>query len=339
MFFSYVKPWLCNIDGKSMEDNLEPPTFQDVLAAHRRIQRYLPPTPLIRPIGFAEKLGVDAYLKLENLQPIGAFKVRGGINLLSKLNRDENPKGVITASTGNHGQSIAYAGKIFDFPVTILAPRNSNPLKVKAMENLGAKVILYGKDFDEARLKAEQLAEEGYRYVHSANEPLLIAGVGTEMLEILEAVPDIDTIIVPIGGGSGACGACIVAKAVNPKIRVIGVQSEGAPSVYLSWKNKRLMQTSSANTFAEGLATRYAFELPFRILSELIDNIMLVSDDEIKAAIRFLFENARLVVEAAGAASTAAALKLRKELKGRKVALLVTGGNITPENFRKIVCA
>lgn len=322
-----------------MEEKVEPPTFNDILTARKRIRNYLQPTPLVQPIGFAEKLGVDAYLKLENLQPIGAFKIRGGLNLLSTLKRADNPKGVITASTGNHGQSIAYAGKIFDLPVTILAPSESNPLKVRAMEKLGARVILHGKDFDEARLKAEQMSEDGYRYVHSANEPLLIAGVGTETLEILEAAPDIDTIIVPIGGGSGACGACIVAKAVNPNIRVIGVQAEGAPAVYLSWKNNKLMQTGSTDTFAEGLATRIAFSLPFRILSQLIDEIVLVTDDELKTAIKFLFEHSRQVTEAAGAASTAAALKLRDQLNGKKVALLVTGGNITPENLRKIICA
>ncbi|MCJ7559519.1 pyridoxal-phosphate dependent enzyme, partial [Candidatus Bathyarchaeota archaeon] len=171
----------------------------------------------------------------------------------------------------------------------------------------------------------------------SANEPLLIAGVGTLYLEILEEVPDVDAIIVPIGGGSGAAAACIVAKAINPKVKVIGVQAEKAPAVYLSWKNRRLTQTENADTFAEGLATRVAFTLTFDILSRMIDDIVLVSEEEMEKAILALLETTHQLAEGAGAASTAAAFKLRKQLQGKKVALPLTGGNLTLKNLSNIL--
>ena len=170
-------------------------------------------------------------------QPIGAFKIRGGINLIAQLSEDERTRGVITASTGNHGQSIAYAARIFEVPAMICVPERANPLKVASMRSLGAEVVPYGRDFDEAREHCEQLAAtHGYRYVHSGNEPLLIAGVATQTLEILDAQPRIEAILVPLGGGSGAAGACIVAKAIDKSIEVIAVQSESAPAAFLVWR-------------------------------------------------------------------------------------------------------
>ena len=313
------------------------PTLADVLDARRRISAHLLPTPLYRYTSLDELLGADVFVKHENHLPVGAFKVRGGINLVSQLSAEERERGVITASTGNHGQSIAYAARLFGVRATICVPENANPVKVASMRGLGAELVFHGRDFDEAREHCERLAQEhGYRYVHSGNEPLLIAGVGTHTLEILEEQPQIDAIIVPVGGGSGAAGACIVAKAVNPAVRVIGVQSEAAPAAFRSWRERRLVE-DRMETFAEGLATRTAFELPQRILWECLDHFVLVSDDEIRAAQAAMIETTLNLVEAAGAAPLAAALQLREQLASRRIALIASGGNASPEQLLEVL--
>jgi len=316
------------------------PTFADVLVARRTVAKYLRATPFFKSIPLSKRLGFDAYIKCENLQPIGAFKVRGGINLISKLSDEERQHGVITASTGNHGLSIAYASALFGVKAIIGAPIGSNPYKMQTIKDLGAHIELHGKDFDEARLWVEsQAREKGFRYVHSANEPLLIAGVGTLYFEILEELPDVDVIFVPVGGGSGASAACIVAKAVNPSIKVIGVQSEGAPAVYESWRSGKTVETEKVATFADGLATRVPFELTMRIMRRLIDEIMLVSEEDLKRAILLLLETTHQVAEGAGAASVAGAVKMRQDLKGKKVALVLSGGNLTLEMLRTLIHA
>jgi len=319
--------------------NLAIPRFTDILEARRQIRPYLEPTPLRHYPGLTALTGAETWVKHENFQPTGAFKVRGGVNLVSRLSDDERTRGVIAASTGNHGQSIAYAAGIFAVSAIICAPAMANRVKVRSMQELGAEVILHGADFDEAREHCEELARRrGYRYVHSGNEPLLIAGVGTHTLEALEARPDLDVVIVPVGGGSGAAGACIAARAVNPAVEVIGVQSEQAPAAYLSWREHRLT-TARNTTMAEGLATRTAFDLPQRILRELLTDFVLVSDDEIRGAVRDMIDHTRTLVEAAGAASLAAAIKLRGRLEGRRVALVCSGGNITPEQLMAALSA
>jgi threonine dehydratase len=314
------------------------PTFADILRARRMVSRFLPRTPLLLSLSLSKRLGFQLYLKFENHQPIGAFKVRGGLNLVSSLGADERARGVITASTGNHGQSIAYAARAFGVRAVIVMPEESNPDKVESMVNLGAEIVFYGEDFEDARLKAEQMArDQGMYYVHPANEPLLIAGVGTYALEIVEDLPEVQSIIVPIGAGSGICGTSIVAKSIHPQIRIIGVQAEKAPSVYLSWKEQRLVDTSSCDTFAEGLATRTAFELPLSIIRDLVDDIVLVSEDELKQAIVLLLEKAHTIVEGAGAASTAAAIKLKHSLQGQTVVCVLSGGNLPLSTLQRII--
>jgi threonine dehydratase len=314
------------------------PTFLDILRARRVVSCYLPRTPLLPSLSLSRLLGFQMYIKFESHQPIGAFKVRGGLNLVSALGHGERARGVITASTGNHGQSIAYAARTFGVRSVIVMPEEANPDKVEAMADLGAEIVFFGQDFEDARLKAEQMGrDQGMYYVHPANEPRLIAGVGTIGLEILEDLPEVDTIIVPIGAGSGVCGASIVAKAINPKIRVIGVQAENAPSVYLSWRERRLVETPSCDTFAEGLATRTAFELPLSIMRDLVDDIVLVSEDELKRAIVLLLEKAHTVAEGAGAASTAAAIKLKEALAGLSVVCVLSGGNLPLATLQRIV--
>jgi len=313
------------------------PTFNDVLAARERISRYLQPTALNRYPALDELIGTETWVKHENNQPVCAFKVRGGINLLSQLTDDERRRGVITASTGNHGQSIAYAARIFGVRAIVCVPEGANPVKVRSIRGLGAEIVTHGVDFDEAREHAAQLSEKhGYRYIHSGNEPYLIAGVGTQALEILERQPDIEVIIVPIGGGSGAAGTCIVAKTINPKIQVIGVQSAEAPAAYKSWKARRLLE-DRMGTIAEGLATRTAFELPQRILWEMLDDFVLVPDDEIRTAVRLMIETTRNLAEPAGAAPLAAALQLQGRLEGKRVALILSGSNITTTQLRELL--
>ena len=209
----------------------ETPTFADVLQARRVVQRYLRPTALYPYAGLSDLLDADVFVKHENHQPVGAFKVRGGVNLVAQLGPDERSRGLIAASTGNHGQSIAYAARLFGVPAIVCVPADANPAKVAAMRALDAEIVAHGRDFDEARERCEELtAEHGYRYVHSGDEPLLISGVATHTLEIFEEQPEIDVVLVPIGGGSGAAGACIVAKTVRPETEVIGVQAAAAPA-------------------------------------------------------------------------------------------------------------
>src|SRR5450631_66821 len=238
------------------------PKLQDILQAQKRIRPYLARTPLYSYPAINELVGTTLFIKHENYQPIGAFKVRGGINLVSQMGPDERQRGIISASTGNHGQSVAYAARLFGVKARIVVPEKANAGKVAAMQGMGAEVITWGATFDEAREHCEALAQEhGYRYIHSGNEPHLIAGVATYALEMFEDEPGLDVIIVPIGGGSGAAGACIVTDTISPTTRVIGVQSELSPSAYESWRQQRLIPAPN-RTFAEGLATGTAFEFP-----------------------------------------------------------------------------
>ena len=318
---------------------MEPPVYADIVAARQFISSYLPKTPLVRSHKLSEALGCDYYLKLENLQPTGAFKVRGGVNLVGHARDENGDKPIVTASTGNHGQSIAYAGRLFDTRVIIYAPaENVNPAKLQAMRDLGAEVRLHGRDFDEARLETERVATaEGFRYVHSANEPALISGVGTIGLEIFEDLPDVDVIIAAAGGGSCASGNCIVAHELSPRVKVIAVQSEAAPAMWHAWRNRNLDPYPTMKTEHEGLATRVPFEMTNKILWKLLSDFILVSDAEINDAIRVLARDAKQVVEGAGAASFAAAMKLRDQLGGKKVVGIVSGGNLPLDRLARLL--
>ena len=315
----------------------EIPTLTDVLSARRQIRPYLRPTPLYAYPAMRQLLGTEVWVKHENHLPVGAFKVRGGINLLSRLPDAERKRGVIAASTGNHGQSVAYAARLFGVPAIICVPEGANPVKVESMRLLGATVLHFGRNFDDARQECERLAaERGYRYIHSGNEPLLIAGVATCTLEILEDEPAIDVLLVPIGGGSGAAGACITTRAIRPEIEVIGVQAEEAPAAYRSWRERALVSAGNA-TFAEGLATGTAFELPQRILWDRLDDFILVREAEIQQAILWMISGTRNLVEGAGAAALAGALKLKDRLQGKRVALVCSGGNLSLDQLRHIL--
>lgn len=315
------------------------PTANDVDEAAQFIRPHLPETPLLRSEGLSRELGCDYSIKCENLQPVGAFKVRGGVNLVGRLSAEERQAGLVSASTGNHGQSIAWAGRLFGVAVTIYAPAvGANMAKLEAIRNLGAEVRQHGRDFDEARLVAEDAARDsGQRFVHSANEPHLIAGVGTIGVEVLEAAPEMETIIVPIGGGSGAAGMCLAAKARNPAIEVIGVQSASAPAAWRAWKERRLDIEATTETPHEGMATRIPFAMTMEILWQQLDDFVLVEDAAIDAAIRSLAREARMLAEGAGAASLAAAMQLQPRLKDRRVCGVLSGGNLPLDRLARIL--
>ena len=311
-------------------------TLTDVLAARNRIRPYLPVTPLHRYSGLDTLIGAEVYIKHENYQPVGAFKVRGGINLARQLSLEERERGLITASTGNHGQSVAYGARMVGAKARIVVPEGANPGKVAAMQGLGAEVIVHGEKFDNARLRAEELAvKQGYRYVHVA-DPLLIAGVGTVTLEILEQQPDVEVIIAPVGSGGDLAGACITAHGINPDIRVIGVQAAAAPAAYHSWRTRKIVEAPNT-TIAEGLATGVGFEESQQILWKELDHFVLVSEEEMMQSVVWMLQHAHSLAETAGAAPLAAAYNLRGELRGQKVALICSGGNLSLEKLRLIL--
>ena len=319
--------------------DLTPPTIEDVYRARGVVSRYLPRTPLVRSEILSDRYSADVYLKREDVLPTGAFKVRGGVTLVSDLDDEFRDPGLIAASTGNHGQSIAYAGREFDVPVTIAVPEDANPAKVAAMETLGARVVHHGAVFVEAREWAEERAvEEGYRYVHSANEPKLVAGVGTAGLEVVEDCPDVDYVFCPVGGGSGAAGYCLTAGALAGA-EVVGVQSSAAPAAYRAWRDGHLDPHESMETFAEGLATRVPFALPMEVLSGDggLADFVLVEDADLEAAMRRLLTEEHVLVEAAGAASLAGLDAYADEVEGATVVCQLSGRNVSTEGLGELV--
>jgi len=316
---------------------MQPPTLKDVYEARERVYRVVTPTPLLRHPLLCAETGLNVLVKHENHNPTGAFKVRGGLNLVGSLSADER-RGVITATTGNHGQSIALACEREGVPCTIVTPVGNNPEKNAAMRALGADVIEFGRDFDEARERVEQLQDEkALRYVHSANEPLLLAGVGTYALEIFEACPDTDVILVPIGGGSGACGCAIVRTGLGSGAKVIGVQAERADAFTRSWRGTTRVVGDAAATFAEGMATRVTFDLPFGILKQELDDIVTLTEEELGEGVRLALRATHNLAEGAGAAPLMAAMKLRDRLAGKTVVCVMSGGNIDRATLTRIL--
>jgi len=309
------------------------PTFHDVLLARRTIAPYLAPTPLHHYPQLDALLDATVFVKHENYQPIGAFKVRGGVNFMVHLAPEERARGVVTASTGNHGQSVAYAAQLFGVRAVIVVPEGANPVKVQAMRAYGAEVVFHGADFEASKRHCLTLEkEQGLRFISSGDEPLLIAGVATHTLEILEAQPDIDVIFVPVGGGSGCAGACLVAHTINPHIQVIGVAATGAPAGFLSWQT-HTEQTAPIVTRAAGLATGAPFLMPQQILWAHLADFILLEDDEMIEAVRLYLEKAKTLAELAGAAPLAAALRKKASLAGKRVALILSGGNASLEEL------
>jgi len=313
-------------------------TLRDVFIARGRIDGQVGRTPLMRHPLLVQELGLDVWVKHENHNPTGAFKVRGGLNLLSQLDDGARQRGVVTASTGNHGQSIAFACRRHGVPCDVYVPVGNNPEKNAAMRALGASVVEHGRDFDEARAVVERVASaEGKRYIHSANEPLLVAGVGTYALEIFDALPDAGVVLVPIGGGSGACGLVTVRDGLGATTEVIGVQAERADAFARSWHGPERIVGERADTFAEGMATRVTFDLTFEILKRGLSDVVTLTEAELAEGVRLALRTTHNLAEGAGAAPIAAALKLRDRLAGRKVVCVMSGGNLDTDTLRTIL--
>ena len=309
--------------------------LEDIHSAREIVYRTLRPTPLLRHPVLDEETGLSIRVKHENHNPTSAFKVRGGLNLIGRLSAEER-RGVITATTGNHGQSIALACQQERVPCTIVVPQGNNPEKNAAMRAYGATVLEVGRDFDEAR---EYIEREGrdLRYVHSANEPHLIAGVATYGLEIFEQAPDVDVILVPIGGGSGACGCALARTFTGSKATVIGVQAAGADAFTRSWRTGERVVGDHVATFAEGMATRVTFDFTFGILRELLDDVVTLTEEELMEGVRLALRTTHNLAEGAGAASLAAAVKLREQLRGKQVVCVMSGGNIDQPTLARVL--
>jgi threonine dehydratase len=314
------------------------PTYADVLAAAPIVRQYLKPTPLYEWAALSQLLGCRYFLKHENHTPTTAFKVRGGIYLVARLSEEQKRCGIIGCTTGNHGQSLAYACRLFGVRCVLVVPAKNNPDKLAAMRALGAELIEHGEDFDDARLYCESIGrQEGLRYVHSANEPDLIAGVGTYALEIFDELPEPDVILVPVGLGSGICGTALVAATRRPATQVIGVQAELAPAVTLSWRQGVPVETASPRTFAEGMATRVSAEMTLSLMRRLVSDMVLVGEESLREAVRLLLRTTHNLAEGAGAAATAAAWQLRERLAGKTVIGVLSGGNLDLRELARIL--
>ncbi|MCH7886905.1 MAG: threonine/serine dehydratase [Candidatus Marinimicrobia bacterium] len=311
-------------------------TIEQIKAARANVYKHLKPTPLYHYTGLSELLGTDVWVKHENHQPVGSFKVRGGVNLAASLTDEEKARGIYTASSGNHGQSIAYASRAFGIKATIAVPEKANPEKVALMKGMGAEVLFHGEDFDSAREWVEELAKGKNGIFVSPTDDELICGVGTYALEILDDLPDVDQIFVPVGAGSGVCGTCIVAKNTDSNIRVIGVQSTEAPTMQRSWKSGELL-SGEMNTTVEGIATRVAFASTQNIMKKYLDDFLLVSDESIYEALNSLIRHTHNLVEGAGAAAFAGALSVKENLAGQKVVVVMSGGNISTAHLKKLL--
>jgi threonine dehydratase len=317
--------------------NLVEPTLEDVRQARTAIEDHVLRTPVRHYPILSELLGADVWVKHENFQLLGAFKVRGGINLVSQMSSSERARGFVTASSGNHGQSIAYAAKTFGAECTVVLPEGANPAKAGSINAMGANVIFHGDVFERSREHAEMLAErDGMRFVHAANEPALVAGVATYSLEIHEDLKHIDVLLAPVGAGSGACGASIVTDKLSPSTDVIGVGTANAPAAYNAWKTGAF-DTYPMNTIAEGLATESAYTFPIGILRNRLSDFVLASDSDISDAIRLYVQATRSLVEHAGAVTLAAAVNMKDELRGKRIVLVASGGNITTDQLKAVL--
>jgi len=310
------------------------------LEARERIRGTLPPTALRRyaPLEEAVGYGIRLFVKHENHQPTQAFKARNALAALTSLSEEEKRKGVVGASRGNHGQGLAWAGQMLGVPVAICVPRGNNPEKNEAMRGFGAEVIEQGDDYDAAVQVADRLVRErGMTLVHSTNHRQVIAGAGTLALEMLEQEPSLEVLVLSVGGGSQAVGAMTVARAMRPELRVFGVQAERAAAIHDSWHKGRPLTGYTANTFADGVATRAVYELTFPALREGLAGFVKVSEGAIADAVRLLLRTTHNLAEGAGATGLAGLLALRETLAGKSVGICVSGGNIDQETLRRVI--
>jgi len=322
------------------EQNILPIGFPDVLAARERLRPFLPATPMRNYPELDALAGADIriWVKHENHQPTNSFKVRNGLAVLTALGAKERRRGVIAASRGNHGLGLAYAGGLLKVPVTVVIPVGNNPEKNSAMRALGAELVEEGRDYDEAVAVAERIAgSRGMRLVHSTNEREVIAGAATLTLEMLETEPSLGALVFAVGGGSQAVGAMVVASKIRPGLPIFAVQAAGASAIHDSWHRKTAVETTKADTIADGLATRKPYALTFDSLLHGLSGFVTVTDPEIAEAIRTLLRVTHNLAEGAGAAGLAGLPKLRENLSGRCIGIVISGGNIDQATLKKVL--
>ena len=317
-----------------------PISFEEVLEARGRIGLYLSPSPLRRyaPLDHVVGHGIAVWVKHENHNPTNSFKVRNALSVMTALDPAERGRGVVAATRGNHGLGVAYAGSLLQTEVTIFVPKGNNPEKNEGMRGLGATLVEEGRDYDESLAAAQRLvSERGLTMIHSTNDRRVIAGAATLTLEALDQQPGIEAMVISVGGGSQVVGAMTVARAKRPDLRVFAVQAERACAAHDSWHAGRPIPTDSADTFADGLATRSVYEMTFPALKAGLADFVTVSESEIAEAVRILLRTTHNLAEGAGAAGLAGLLRLADVLRGRTVAVVLSGGNIDAATLRRIV--
>mgnify|MGYP000871677401 FL=1 len=313
-------------------------TIADIERARTLLHGLIKETPVLQSPGISGHLGLPVYLKAENLQRAGSFKVRGALNKIHSLTAEEKARGVIAASAGNHAQGVALAATSLGISSVICMPEGAPISKVEATQSYGAQVILHGETYDDAYQKALELqAEHGYTFIHGFDDPYTIAGQGTIGLEILEALPDVRTVVVPIGGGGLMAGVALAIKSYRPGVRIVGVQAAGAPAMFLSRQQGKLVATESVHTIADGIAIKHPGALCWQLIQQYVDDIVLVDEEEIAEGILFLLERAKVIVEGAGAVGMAALLGDRvPDLQG-PVCVVLSGGNIDVNIISRII--
>ena len=311
--------------------------WEEIEWAQKRIRKVIFQTPMLYSDAISKMAGKEVFLKLENLQKTGSFKIRGAYYKLSQLNPSMRKRGVVAASAGNHAQGVAYASSLLGIRSTIVMPEGASIAKQMATRSYGGEVILFGQDMDESLRYVKQLEEKGRYFIHPFDDERVIAGQGTIGLEILEEVPGVEAIVVPIGGGGLISGIATIVKKRRPEVKIVGVQAAHAPSAFYSWKKKEIVEAEVKPTLADGIALRRIGESTFPIIEREVDDIITVEEDEIASAILLLMERKRVVAEGAGAAPLAALLSRPGRIKGRRVVLVISGGNIDVNLLDRII--
>ncbi|AKX34502.1 threonine dehydratase [Spiroplasma litorale] len=310
---------------------------ETIEAKHEKIKPYINRTPVIRATKLSQITDNEVYIKLENLQKAGSFKIRGALSKMIDMDKEKLSKGVVAASAGNHSQGVSYASNLLDCPATIVMPETAPLAKINATKNYGVEVILHGQFFDDAQVKASEIVKEtGKTLVHAFNDIDVVAGQGTIGVEIMEDIKDADYVLVPVGGGGILSGISAYIKQVNPNCKLVGVESENVPSYYEARKNNKPYQVKGKLSIADGIAVKETGDITFEILNKFVDDVVLVTEEEIAKTILFLFENCKIVAEGAGAVTSAAVLFNKLKVKNKKIVCVLTGGNIDVTTFMNI---
>lgn len=323
---------------KKYEALSEKVNLTGAFAARGIVYKYIHRTNLTHYAELSRLLGCQAFVKHENHHPTGSFKIRGALNFFHHMSREELEAGILVATRGNHGLAMAWAGQWFHVPCTVVVPQGNNPEINRTIESYGAELIIHGEDFYDAQSYCEELVDSaGYYYVQQGNEPEILNGLATMGLEIMEDLPDADVIVCPIGGGAGCASILKTVRAIRPDVEIIGVEPANVPSFYTSWKQGQIVTLDEAHTIADGLAARSVFQLPYVILRDKINDVILLTEDEIREGIRMAITATHNLAEAAGAVSLMAAYKIKDRLAGKKVVMIMSGGNISMESLKTVL--